>query len=777
MKKRVICLVIALVSTFLFAMNASADGVTERLDELRSVYPNQKYWNHYVSNESESGNALQRNGNSKTFADSVSDYPCANHGGSLGDAWYVGKYDCNYYHGFQCNGFARRVFYKVFGQDIGSASANRKDFENILPGDFVHMTSSSTHGHYAIVLSKNGDKITIVEANHKNNCQIWWDREIDISRLKYFKRASNYDKISNSTVNNKTSIPDGTYQIVSALNGEKSAISIEGDSLKSKANAHLWERHIGNSEKFNITKSGDYYTIINFSSGKALDIEDGSKKSGANVWQYEPNNSDAQKWQFEDAGDGYVYIKSALGKYLDVSGGKSANGTNIQVYNGNQTSSQMWLLVPVYYLDLNGVYDGINTGSLMDYATADVYINGNLEGNDINDYYFMLPKGTRYEIKDIKVNSGYTYDGLSSGKLSGTISETVRVNLEFSKAHTHSFVGKYYDNKHPHKEYKKCSCGATEYTGATRSVDSCLTCNPTKEEEEKIHETGSLTVTFDPMGGTVSPKSKKAEFCTPYGALPTPRRTGYIFEGWFSATSKEIKSTDYVMDTYDHTLYASWLVDKEYILEEEEEEEEIKKEYIITYNANGGIEPPSPKTVNEGSSFKVSSEKLSRNGYKFLGWSESKNAKTPYYTGGERVKPTSDITLYAVWAATGPEIEIILTIDSTAALISGKTEYNDVAPIIENSRTMLPARFVAEKLGASVVWDDINQKVTIANGKAVIEIFIGSSTARVNGEEKALDTPAFIRDSRTYTPVRFICEELGADVEWDADNRQVIITK
>ena len=46
-----------------------------------------------------------------------------------------------------------------------------------------------------------------------------------------------------------------------------------------------------------------------------------------------------------------------------------------------------------------------------------------------------------------------------------------------------------------------------------------------------------------------------------------------------------------------------------------------------------------------------------------------------------------------------------------------------------------------------------------------------------NSKEIALDSPAFIENNRTYLPVRFIVENLGAKVEWVAETRQIIVTK
>ena len=119
---------------------------------------------------------------------------------------------------------------------------------------------------------------------------------------------------------------------------------------------------------------------------------------------------------------------------------------------------------------------------------------------------------------------------------------------------------------------------------------------------------------------------------------------------------------------------------------------------------------------------------------------------------------------------------IVLAINSVVADVFGKQVVNDVAPIIRNDRTMLPARFVAEALGASVEWDEAAQKVTITKENTVIEITIGSNVAFVNGMEVLLDSPAFIENSRTYLPLRFIAENLGAEVEWNQELQQIYIT-
>ena len=90
---------------------------------------------------------------------------------------------------------------------------------------------------------------------------------------------------------------------------------------------------------------------------------------------------------------------------------------------------------------------------------------------------------------------------------------------------------------------------------------------------------------------------------------------------------------------------------------------------------------------------------------------------------------------------------------------------------------MLPARFVAEALGAKVEWNGEERKVLITKDNVEIIIYIDSEVAYVNGEKVILDSPAFIENDRTYTPIRFISERLNAEVEWIEETQEVVITK
>lgn len=111
----------------------------------------------------------------------------------------------------------------------------------------------------------------------------------------------------------------------------------------------------------------------------------------------------------------------------------------------------------------------------------------------------------------------------------------------------------------------------------------------------------------------------------------------------------------------------------------------------------------------------------------------------------------------------------------------------DVPPVIitpvgeTEGRTLIPARTLFEKMGASVDWNDSTQTVTISLADQTIALVIGSQTATVNGVKQALDVPALIIDhdgdyfGSTMIPVRFVAEALNCQVIWDGEDRHIMV--
>lgn len=117
------------------------------------------------------------------------------------------------------------------------------------------------------------------------------------------------------------------------------------------------------------------------------------------------------------------------------------------------------------------------------------------------------------------------------------------------------------------------------------------------------------------------------------------------------------------------------------------------------------------------------------------------------------------------------------SIGQNKAYLNGEEKELDAPAFISENRTLTPARFVAESLGATVSWDDLQKKVTVSKDNKTIEMFIGKTTAYIDGQEITLDCAPVIKDGRTYTPARFVAEALEAHVIWDVFSKTVIIDK
>jgi uncharacterized repeat protein (TIGR02543 family) len=89
------------------------------------------------------------------------------------------------------------------------------------------------------------------------------------------------------------------------------------------------------------------------------------------------------------------------------------------------------------------------------------------------------------------------------------------------------------------------------YTFAMPSGAITLTATAAREGD-------SVTVTFDPTGGSVSPATKTVAYGEPYGTLPTPTKAGHSFAGWKDGNGRIVTATSIVPFYHDFTLYAQW---------------------------------------------------------------------------------------------------------------------------------------------------------------------------------------------------------------------------
>lgn len=107
--------------------------------------------------------------------------------------------------------------------------------------------------------------------------------------------------------------------------------------------------------------------------------------------------------------------------------------------------------------------------------------------------------------------------------------------------------------------------------------------------------------------------------------------------------------------------------------------------------------------------------------------------------------------------------------------IDGNVLDFDVPPTILEERTLVPLRIIFESLGAEVEWDSITKSITGKRDNTLITLQADNTDAWLNGQPLPLDVPAMIIGNRTMVPARFIAEALGADVAWNEAERTVEI--
>ncbi len=110
-------------------------------------------------------------------------------------------------------------------------------------------------------------------------------------------------------------------------------------------------------------------------------------------------------------------------------------------------------------------------------------------------------------------------------------------------------------------------------------------------------------------------------------------------------------------------------------------------------------------------------------------------------------------------------------------LVDGKDITELSEPVIENDRTLVPLRFVSEEIGAEVIWDGEKRSVQINKGEKKILFWIGSHLVDYgDGEFFGIsDVAPKIIKDRTYVPLRLLGNALGIGVDWDGVERNVLV--
>lgn len=113
--------------------------------------------------------------------------------------------------------------------------------------------------------------------------------------------------------------------------------------------------------------------------------------------------------------------------------------------------------------------------------------------------------------------------------------------------------------------------------------------------------------------------------------------------------------------------------------------------------------------------------------------------------------------------------------DTIGIKVNGRILNAKVPPILEKGRVLVPLRTVAEALGVQVSWDADKNAALMQRGDDRISVRLGATAALVNEQERVLDTPPILYDGKLMVPLRFAAESLGASVIWDSQEKNVLI--
>ena len=308
-----------------------------------------------------------------------------------------------------------------------------------------------------------------------------------------------------------------------------------------------------------------------------------------------------------------------------------------------------------------------------------------------------------------------------------------------------------------------------------------------------VTTSAAFTIIFDSNGGTETESQTVNEGDTVTKPV-NPTKEGYTFKGWFKdeALTEEYDFSTPVTD--DITLYAAWEKNKSDSKEDTSDpsyaggnsssgggssSSSSKNEVTVDKKTENGIVKIDKDTASKGSTvtitvtpdegYEVDEIKVTDESGNEIKVTDKGNGKYTFTMPATDVDIKADFKKITSDSDKEPTV-ITMQIGNTNVSVNEKVFTNDVAPIIRNNRTLVPIRVVTETLGGKVDWNDATKEVTLNIDGKEIKMTIGVIL------EKYGVAPEIIND-RTYVPIRFVAEELGADVQWNEETKTVTITK
>ncbi|MDY8116810.1 copper amine oxidase N-terminal domain-containing protein [Paenibacillus polymyxa] len=131
---------------------------------------------------------------------------------------------------------------------------------------------------------------------------------------------------------------------------------------------------------------------------------------------------------------------------------------------------------------------------------------------------------------------------------------------------------------------------------------------------------------------------------------------------------------------------------------------------------------------------------------------------------------------YAISTASATRANVTVQVDGK------NVTFPDAKPYVEQSRVLIPVRFVSESLGAKVDYkkettgNKVNRTIIITQSDKTVHMNVNSDKVLVGDKIITLDVPARLQQERVYVPLRFVSEALGATVDWNSSKSLVSIS-
>lgn len=126
------------------------------------------------------------------------------------------------------------------------------------------------------------------------------------------------------------------------------------------------------------------------------------------------------------------------------------------------------------------------------------------------------------------------------------------------------------------------------------------------------------------------------------------------------------------------------------------------------------------------------------------------------------------------------EMVSLFQIENNKFYLNGQQYEMDVAPFIQDGRTVIPVRYLANSIGIrneNIEWDESSSKVTLTNGDTRVELVIGEPEIYVNGVSQAIDVAPLFKDGRVFLPARYIANAFKYSVGWNEKESLISIDK